>query len=297
MVPVSKNRIRLAIQKSGRLADRSRQLLSASGLRIRSSGQELYLRVANQPVDLLLVRDDDISGFVNDGVCDLGIVGGNVFEEFCSSHQNPKVVVKEALGFSNCRLAIALPEGQSYEGARDLAGKRIATTYRGILSAFLAENNVDADIVDMRGAVELAPRLGIADAICDIVSTGATLEANGLVDVETVFNSEALLIQSGDQLPPEKQAILDRLLPRFRGVLASGESKYIMLNAPASSLGRITDLLPGADAPTVIPLEGLDDMYAVQSVCRESVFWETMEDLKDAGATSILVLPIEKMLE
>ena len=289
-------RLRVAIQKSGRLSDRSLDLLRAAGLRIRINGSGLYFRASELPIDILLVRDDDITGFVNDGVCDMGIVGQNVFEEYSCRRGPSEVDVRETLGFSRCRLAIAVPKLENYTGPQDLAGHRIATSYRGLLQRFLDDNNVKASVVEMSGAVELAPKLGIADTICDIVSSGATLEANGLKAVETVLDSEALLIENRAAMCPEKREIAGRLLQRIRGVLASDETKYIMLNAPAKSLDRITELLPGADAPTLIPLNGDRSLFAVHAVCRESVFWETMEGLKAAGASSILVLPIEKMM-
>ncbi|MCK5041167.1 MAG: ATP phosphoribosyltransferase [Sphingomonadales bacterium] len=293
---MDKTRLRLAIQKSGRLAEDSFELLKLSGLKIQPNKSGLFYRVKNFPLDLLLVRDDDIPGFVADGVADLGIVGSNVFEEFSLTHADKQSNTLLPLGFSKCTLNIAIPSEQNYNSMADLAGKNIATSYPQILSKALAAKNITANIVEMHGAVEVAPKLGIADAICDIVSSGATLEANGLKSVENIFTSQALLLKTKSQLGPEKEQSLSRLLSRIEGVQACKETKYIMLNAPQTALPEITKLLPGADAPTVMPLEGQNGAVAIHAVCRESVFWETMENLRDAGATSILVLPIEKMM-
>ena len=298
---MDKKRLRIAIQKSGRLADDSMALLWAAGLSISRSKDGLFYRVENLPVDLLLVRDDDIPRLIGDGIADLGIVGRNVLEEYDEANGGPGTAKSDgkvlySLGFSKCRLAIAVPEQTGYTSAESLAGLRIATTYPGLLNRFLKAGGIEAEIVAMHGSVEVAPRLGLADAICDLVATGATLEANGLKAVETILECEALLVGTGKPITTEKQQIQDRLLARIDGVLASRETKYIMLNAPLSALPDIRKLLPGSAAPTVIPLEGSADMVAVHAVCRESVFWETLEDLKGAGASAILVVPIEKMM-
>lgn len=294
---MDKNRLRIAIQKSGRLADKSLELLRAAGLTISKSKDGLYYRVRDLPIDLLLVRDDDIPSLVGDGVAELGIVGQNVLEEYNANNgDKPAARVIRELGYSRCRLALAVPQGMAYESAADLAGMRIATTYAGLLGKFLGEAGIDAKIVAMKGSVEVAPRLAVADVICDLVSTGSTLEANGLKAVETIMESEAVLIGTAGELSGEKAKTSARLLTRFEGVLASAETKYIMLNAPVSALPEIRALLPGAGAPTVMPLEGSDENVAVHAVCRESVFWETMEQLKAAGASAILVVPIEKMM-
>lgn len=294
---MDKKRLRIAIQKSGRLADDSMALLRGAGLSISRSKDGLFYRVENLPVDLLLVRDDDIPRLIGDGIADLGIVGRNVLEEYDEANDSgPASKIIYALGFSRCRLAIATPEQFDYSSPKDLNGLRIATTYPGLLRRFLEAQAVEAEIVGMHGSVEVAPRLGVADVICDLVATGSTLEANGLKAVETVLECEALLVGTGKPITPEKQQIQDRLLARIDGVLASRETKYIMLNAPLSALPEIKKLLPGSGSPTVIPLEGSDEMVAVHAVCRESVFWETLEDLKGAGASAILVVPIEKMM-
>jgi ATP phosphoribosyltransferase len=287
------DRLRIAVQKSGRLADRSLRLIEDAGLRIMKGANDLLYRVENAPIDLLRVRDDDIPIFVADGVADFGIVGLNVLEERTTKRAPVKVM---ALGFGRCELKIAVPEANAYAGPASLAGLRIATSYPGILSRFLRENDVRAEIVTMRGAVEVAPRLKMAQAICDLVSTGATLEANGLVAVETVLRSEAVLVRSPAPCAAALAATADSLVQRFKGVVASQGAKYVMMNAPRSVLPLISEILPGADAPTVTPLAGRDDAVAVHAVCQESVFWETLERLKAAGASAILVLPIEKMM-
>jgi ATP phosphoribosyltransferase len=201
-----------------------------------------------------------------------------------------------ALGFGRCRLAIAAPQAFTYCEPKSLQGLRIATTYPNLLDRFLREAGVEAQVVTMRGAVEVAPRLTLADAICDLVSTGATLEANGLVAFATVLESEAVLVRSTRTLEPEIDRVAESLTSRFHGVVASQDAKYVMMNAPRSALPRITEILPGAAAPTVMALAGRDDAVAVHAVCQESVFWETLEALKEAGASAILVLPIEKMM-
>jgi ATP phosphoribosyltransferase len=289
-------RLHIAIQKSGRLSDDSRGLLRDAGLRIASSRNNLAARVENFPIDLMFVRDDDIPTFVSDGVCEFGIVGRNVLDEFALGQAEPGFQVVTSLGFGRCSLKIAAPERLAYQGPQSLAGQRIATSYPHITADFLARHGVEAQVVTMNGAVELAPRLGIASFICDLVSTGATLEANGLRPVETVLESEAVLIRTGRPIGAEKEDVAARLLARVEGVLATAESKYIMLNAPEEALPAISAILPGAGAPTVIPLVGRPGHYAVHAVCQESVFWETLQKLKSAGASAILVLPIEKMM-
>ncbi|MGE5722239.1 MAG: ATP phosphoribosyltransferase [Sphingomonadales bacterium] len=289
-------RLHLAIQKSGRLSEYSRDLLRDAGLRIQHGKNDLSARVENFPIDLMFVRDDDIPTFVSDGVCEFGIVGRNVLEEFALGESEQRFDVIAPLGFGQCSLRIAAPDRFVYEGPRSLAGSRIATSYPRLLKHFLDTHRVDATVVKMNGAVELAPRLQIATFVCDLVSTGATLEANGLRPVETVLESEAVLIRTRKPMTAEKADMADQLLRRIDGVLATQESKYIMLNAPQEALDQIADILPGAEAPTIIPLAGRPGHFAVHAVCKESVFWETLQKLKDAGASAILVMPIEKML-
>ena len=289
-------RLHLAIQKSGRLSDYSRDLLRDAGLRVRQGRNDLTARVENFPIDLMFVRDDDIPTFVSDGVCEFGIVGRNVLEEFALGEPEPRFETIVALGFGRCGLRIAAPETSRYEGPQSLEGARIATSYPRLLQRFLDAQGIGATVVKMNGAVELAPRLQIASFICDLVSTGATLEANGLRVVETVLESEAVLVRTLKPLSPEKAQVADQLLRRIDGVLATKESKYIMLNATGESLKQITAMLPGAEAPTILPLHGRPGHFAVHAVCQESVFWETLQNLKAAGASAILVMPIEKMM-
>ncbi|HEY0028420.1 MAG TPA: ATP phosphoribosyltransferase [Allosphingosinicella sp.] len=293
---VDDTRLHIAIQKSGRLSDQSRGLLRDAGLRIQNGKNELTARVENFPADLMFVRDDDIPTFVSDGVCEYGIVGENVLQEFALGESEPRFEVLASLGFGRCTLKLAAPEATPYEGPASLEGARIATSYPRIVQSFLDANGVTATVVKMNGAVELAPRLQIAPFICDLVSTGATLEANGLRPVQTVYESQAVLIRTRKAITPAKLEQGDQLLSRIEGVLATKESKYIMLNAPGEALRDITAILPGAEAPTILPLHGRAGHFAVHAVCQESVFWETLQKLKAAGASAILVLPIEKMM-
>jgi len=293
-------RIKIAVQKTGRLTDHSVDLLERCGLKLTKSKDQLICYGENMPIDLLLVRDDDIPGLVSEDVCDLGIVGLNIVEE---KRQNLRSEGRDGLfkqiyelDFGHCRLALAAPDGTSYDGPRSLENKRIATSYVGLLNQFLTKNSVDAETVYFSGAVEIAPKLGRADYICDLVSTGSTLKANGLSEVDVLLNSEAVVIQTLAPLGDEKQALVNKILQRLDGVLQVRESKYIMLHAPRDALSKIRELLPGSEAPTVMPLDGNDDKVAVHAVCRETVFWETLENLKAAGASSLLVLPVEKML-
>jgi ATP phosphoribosyltransferase len=293
---VDRTRLHIALQRSGRLSDLSRDLLREAGLRIESGKNSLTARAANFPADLMFVRDDDIPTFVSDGVCEFGIVGQNVLEEFALGQSEPTFEVVAELGFGKCSLRIAAPEQLHYEGTQALVGQRIATSYPRLLQRFLDEQGIQAEVVQMKGAVELAPRLEIATYVCDLVSTGATLEANGLRVVEKVLDSQAVLIRSLKAVDEGRANIAEQLLSRMEGVLATKESKYIMLNASSEALKRITDLLPGAEAPTIVPLHGRPGHFAVHAVCQESVFWETLQKLKAAGASAILVVPIEKMM-
>jgi ATP phosphoribosyltransferase len=293
-------RLKLAIQKSGRLTEPSLELLTRCGLKVSRGKDQLMAYGENMPLDVLFVRDDDIPDLVQEDVCDLGLVGRNVLEEkrleLAARGHPARFEQVRTLDFGRCRLALAVPEGTSFEGSRTLRGKRIATTYPYLLEQYLRERNVQADIVTLSGAVEIAPRLGRADLICDLVSTGSTLQANHLREVETVLESHAVLIRTPLKLPPLKDEWVQRLLMRIDGVQQVRESKYIMLHAPRSALAEIRRLLPGSESPTIIPLEGFPDKVAVHAVCRENVFWETLERLKTAGASALLVLPVEKML-
>jgi ATP phosphoribosyltransferase len=294
------SRIKIAVQKSGRLTEHSLELLVRCGLSYSRGKDQLICYGENMPVDVLLVRDDDIPRLVQEDICDLGIVGLNIIEE-------RRLELREAgetelfteigrLDFGQCRLSFGLPAGTAYGGPKSLQGKRIATTYPRILRDYLRKNGVEAQVVAFSGAVEIAPSLGKADLICDLVSSGATLRAHQLYEAATILESRAALIQTPKPLSGEKAEWLQRLLLRIQGVLQVKESKYIMLHAPRSALKAITALLPGSESPTIIPLEGRDDKVAVHAVCRENVFWETLEQLKKAGASSMLVLPVEKML-
>ena len=296
----SEQRVKIAVQKTGRLTEHSQDLLERCGLKLTRSKDRLFCYGENMPVDLLLVRDDDIPGLVSDDVCDLGIVGLNVVEEKRLELQaaGGEAMFSQvfALDFGHCRLSLAAPEGTEYQGLQSLNNRRIATSYVHLLNDFLNKNSIQAETVFFSGAVEIAPKLGKADFICDLVSTGSTLEANGMRELDVLLSSEAVVIQTRAPLSAAKQALVNRLLQRLDGVLQVRESKYIMLHAPRSALAEIRSLLPGSEAPTVIPLEGTPDRVAVHAVCRENVFWETLENLKAAGASSLLVIPVEKML-
>ena len=293
-------RIKIAVQKSGRLTEHSMDLLVRCGLSYSRGKDRLICYGENMPIDVLLVRDDDIPGLVQDDVCDLGIVGLNIVEErrLALRADGATRLFEQItpLDFGHCRLSLAVPRGATYENPQSLAGLRIATSYPRIVSNWLDSKGIDATVVVFSGAVEIAPSLGRADVVCDLVSSGETLKAHDLHEVETILESRAALIRTPLDLAPAKSKWVERLLQRIEGVLQVRESKYIMLHAPRSALGEIKALLPGSEAPTIMPLEGTDDKVAVHAVCRENVFWETLEDLKEVGASSMLVLPVEKML-
>lgn len=294
-------RLRIAIQKKGRLAKECQELLKRCGVKINYTGERLVVHAENMPIDLLLVRDDDIPGLIMDGVVDLGVIGENELEEVrlerkALAEPNEYTLLRR-LDFGGCRLSIALDKDLSYNGPQDLAGKRIATTYPNILKSYMDQQGVKFNTCMLNGSVEVAPRAGLADAICDLVSTGATLEANGLKEAEVIFRSKAVLIQRTGEFDADKSALIERLLTRIQGVIQAKESKYIMLHAPNEALERIVELLPGAEDPTILPLAHEKNRVAVHLVSTENLFWETMEKLKALGASSILVLPIEKMME
>jgi ATP phosphoribosyltransferase len=294
------SRLKVALQKSGRLTENSLDLLVRCGLKYSRGKDQLMCYGENMPLDVLFVRDDDIPDLVQQDVCDLGIVGLNVIEEkrlaFKARGITPLFDQVTVLDYGKCRLSIAVPDGTQYKDATSLHGKRIATTYPNILGKFLRERDIHAEVVTMSGAVEIAPRLGRADFICDLVSTGSTLVANHLYEAETVMESQAAIISTPVPVSAEKQDWIHRLTVRIDGVQQVKESKYIMLHAPRAKLAEIRKLLPGSEFPTIVPLDGADDKVAVHAVCRENVFWETLEGLKHAGASAILVLPVEKML-
>jgi ATP phosphoribosyltransferase len=293
-------RLKVAVQKSGRLADPSVDLLVRCGLKLSRGKDQLVGYGENLPLDVLFVRDDDIPDLVQQDVCDLGLVGLNVLEEKrleLSARGHPaRFQCVRTLDFGRCRLALAIPQGSPWDGTHSLRGRRIATSYPFLLAHYLRVRDIDAEIVTLSGAVEIAPRLGRADLICDLVATGSTLQANHLREVETVLESHAVLIRTPLDLPAAKHEWVQRLLMRVDGVQQVRESKYIMLHAPRSALPEIRRLLPGSESPTIIPLEGSADRVAVHAVCRENVFWETLESLKRVGASALLVLPVEKML-
>ena len=298
---MSEKRLKIAVQKSGRLSDATLDILKRCGLRINPSKNKLITHVKNMPVDILFVRDDDIPGLVMAGVVDLGFVGDNIMQEVSLQREKFKEPAefkkRIALDYGHCRLSIATTEENNYTSIKDLEGTRIATSYPYSLGKFLEEQGVSAKIVHLTGSVEVAPRAGLADAICDLVSTGVTLEANGLREDEVILRSSATLVQRPVIEDQNLQKLVDRLIVRINGVMKAKESKYIMLHAPLSQVEAIIDLLPGAEKPTVLPLAGSDEQVAIHAVSRETVFWETMESLKQLGGSSILVLPIEKMME
>ena len=293
-------RLKLAVQKSGRLTDPSLDILTRCGLKLSRGKDQLMGFGENMPLDVLFVRDDDIPDLVQEDVCDLGLVGLNVLEEkrleLRERGHAARFQMVRTLDFGRCRLSLAVPEGFTYDGANSIRGKRIATTYPFLLQKYLRERDIPADIVTLSGAVEIAPRLGRADLICDLVSTGSTLQANHLREVETVMESHAVIIRTPLTLPPEKDEWVERLMMRIDGVQQVKESKYIMLHAPRSALPEIRRLLPGSESPTILQLDGSEDKVAIHAVCRENVFWETLESFKKAGASALLVLPVEKML-
>jgi ATP phosphoribosyltransferase len=296
----SLTRLKIAIQKSGRLSEQSLSLLERSGLSFAKSKDKLFWFGRNLPVDLLLVRDDDIPRLLLEGVCQLGIVGENVAREKLLEARSRKPQAEleplTRLDFGHCRLMLAVPEKSDYRGPSDLAGKRLATSYPYLTRQWLSDNGVDADIVTLNGAVEIAPSLGTAEAIVDLVSTGTTLRANHLKATDEVLSSQAALYRSPEKLDEAAEKLLATLLTRIEGVRRAEESKYVMLHAPRSRLAEISAILPGAESPTVLSLEGEGDRVAVHAVCTEQVFWEHLEELKRAGASAILVLPVEKML-
>ena len=296
----SEPRLRIAMQKSGRLSEDTQKLLKRCGLKLNVSDRRLLAHVSNMPIDVMRVRSSDIPGLVMDGVCDLGIVGDNTLEEAALERelmsQKSEYIKTTGLNFGGCHLSIAMPEEFDYQGIRSLNGLRFATTYPQLLNRYARDNDINVDFCLLKGSVEVAPRVGLSDGICDLVSTGATLEANGLKEVEVIFKSSASLIQNPAVLAPTKQKILDTLLPRIQGVMKAKESKYIMLHAPKDKINEVSALMPGKETPTVLPLAGRDDLVAVHVVATETFFWETMENLKALGCNSILVMPIEKMM-
>ncbi|MEP6924478.1 MAG: ATP phosphoribosyltransferase [Pyrinomonadaceae bacterium] len=283
-------KLRIAIQKSGRLSEDSALLLKECGVRFNHSLGKLKTESENFPLEIFFLRDDDIPEYVADAVADIGIVGENVLLE-----AGKRVQVVEKLGFGKCRLSLAVPRNFEYNSPKNLDGQRIATSYPNILRKFLKRQKVTAEIHTISGSVEIAPGIGLADAICDLVSSGSTLFTNGLREVETVLQSEAVLI-SREKLPDERQKLLERLLFRIKAVRAAKSNKYILLNAPNSKLAQVISLLPGIKSPTIMPLAE-KGWSSIHSVINENDFWEIVESLKRAGAEGILVLPIEQMVK
>lgn len=284
-----KNYLRIAIQKSGRLQEGSMALLKESGLAISNGRGQLKTQARNFPVEILFLRDDDIPQYIEDKVADIGIVGENVFVE-----KNKKNTLIKRLDFAKCRLSLAIPKSENYTGVASLQGKNIATSYPVIVKKYLEANHVEAGIHEISGSVEIAPGIGLADAICDIVSTGSTLLSNGLKEVEVVMQSEAVMI-AGPELSAEKQEILDQLLFRMEAVNSAKNNKYILLNCPDDAIEKITSVIPGMKSPTVMPLSR-KGWSSLHSVVNENDFWEKIDQLKSFGAEGILVIPIEKMI-
>lgn len=295
-----RDRLRVAVQKSGRLSEHSQDLLARCGLKFRQSRDKLFCFGESLAIDLLLVRDDDIPGLIADGVCDLGIVGRNVLAEqqAAAAASGESALFGEILplGFGRCRLSIALPQELDYAGPGTLGGLRIATTYPALTRQWLAAAGVEAKVVVLSGSVEIAPKLGTADAICDLVSSGATLQANQLREVAGILDSEAVL--AGALLAPqdERGELRDLLLRRIEGVIQVRESKLVLLQTTRAALAGVTRLLPPGQQPTVTSIEGSSDEVALQAVCHGAITWQHLEDMRRAGARRMLVLPVEKML-
>lgn len=283
------NRLKIAVQKSGRLYEGSMQLLKECGVEVSNGNNQLRIVSGNFPVEIFFLRDDDIPEYVQDAVADIGFVGQNVVRE-----KNKSVTEVEKLGFGKCRLSLAVPKSGTMSSVKDLQGKKIATSYPVILGQYLAANGVTASLHEISGSVEIAPRIGLADAICDLVSSGSTLFTNELREMEVILQSEAVLI-SNNNLSAEKTAILNSLLFRIRAVKKAKNNKYVLLNAPNEKLKEICSLLPGMKSPTVLPLAEAG-WSSVHSVISESDFWNVIEQLKGAGAQGILIIPIEKMI-
>lgn len=281
--------LRIAVQKSGRLTDKTIDLLKGIGLNFDDYKRSLLVKCLNFDVELLLIRDDDIPEYVEDGVCDLGFVGANTVAE-----DEADVTILRGLGYGVCRLSIAMQKNGSHK-IEDLAGKKIATSYPVLTKKYFDSKGIDVNIITLSGSVEIAPRLEIADAITDLVSTGGTLKANGLVEVGTIFDSETQLIQTNKPLSEGKQKLIEKILQRIEGYKKAAESRYIMMNAPQEAVPEIKKIIPSLKSPTVMPLAD-NGMVAIHTVIPLTTFWDVMENLKEAGATGIVMLPIESMI-
>ncbi|MDW7694136.1 ATP phosphoribosyltransferase [Flammeovirgaceae bacterium SG7u.111] len=281
--------LRLAVQKSGRLSEGSMKLIKECGVSVSNGIGKLKATASNFPIEFLFLRDDDIPGYVADGIADIGIVGENEVAE-----KQKDVSIRHRLGFSKCRLSIAIPKSETYNGVQDLEGKSIATSYPNILEDYLSENNIKTDIHEISGSVEIAPSIGLAEAICDLVSSGSTLFTNGLKEAEVIFRSEAVMI-APPTLSPEKEDLFQKLLFRIKSVQKAKNFKYILLNTPREAVDKIISILPGMRSPTLVPL-ATEGWVSMHSVIDENDFWDKIEELKAAGAEGILVVPIEKMI-
>ncbi len=286
----TKTSLRIALQKDGRLTDKTINLLEGIGLRFDNYKRSLMVKCRNFDVELLLIRDDDIPEYVQDGVCDLGFVGANVTAEMGAD-----VTVLRGLDYGVCRLSLAARKNGNIQSINDFQDKTIATSYPSLTRNYLSEHGVDANIVTISGAVEIAPRLEVADAICDLVSTGNTLKANGLEEIEVIFESETELIRTNKKLSEGKKKLIGKLLLRIEGYQQAERSRYIMMNAPKSAISEIKEIIPSLKSPTVMPLAD-EDMAAIHTVIQVEQFWEVMENLKKAGASGIVILPIESMI-
>jgi len=293
----SRDRLRIAVQKSGRLSERSLDLLRRAGLSFRASGDRLFLHGENMPIDVLLVRDDDIPGLLVEDHCELGIVGRNVLnEQRLAAPDRPAPKELQALGFGGCRLAIAVPDNGTIASIDDLSGKRIATSYPAQLADWLRTRNLEAEVVLLNGSVEIAPRLGKAHAICDLVDSGATLAANQLHELITVMKSEAVVALSPHPQSAAIAAQIDRLCGRIAGAQSSDGVRLLMLQAPRSALPSITRLLPSRNPLSVLTLDDRPDDVAVQALCSDALNWQHLEELKRLGARGLMVLNVERML-
>lgn len=282
--------LKIAVQKSGRLNEDSLTLLKECGISINNGKDQLMAQASNFRLDVLYLRNSDIPQYVKDGVADIAIIGDNTEKE-----KKTGISQVMELGFSRCRLSIAVPKSVDFQGLSDLQGKKIATSYPNSLKDFLTENNIEAEIHEISGSVEIAPNIGLADAICDLVSSGSTLFKNGLKEVYKLFESQAVLV-AHPNLSGEKKELLEQLIFRIKAVLAAKYNKYILLNAPESALDRICCLLPGMKSPTIMPLRE-KGWVSIHSVVNENEFWDVIGRLKEAGAEGILIIPIEKMIE
>ncbi|WP_130618271.1 ATP phosphoribosyltransferase [Dyella amyloliquefaciens] len=293
-----RDRLRIAMQKSGRLTEPALELLNRCGLSFRQSRDKLFLFGEGEPVDLLLVRDDDIPGLIAQGVCDLGIVGRNVLSEFqyTTGREGPALAEWRSLGFGRCRLSIAVPQELDYREPAQLQGMRIATSYPGLLGEWLRTQGVDAGVVTLAGSVEIAPRLGTADAICDLVQSGGTLVANQLREADVLLESEAVLAGPASLPTDERGDMIDLLLKRLDGVIQVRESRLLLLQTSRNALDAVIRLLPGGPQPTLLPVAGQPDQLMLQALCAGEVSWRQLEEIKKAGAREMLVLPVEKML-